>query len=48
MKKSAQAYYDILKGIGIILRTHRKESNPSLKTVTSNVPTYSPLVMVIL
>ena len=29
MKKSKQAYYDILKEIGIILRTHGKESNPS-------------------
>ena len=28
MKKSKQAYYDILKEIGIILRTHGKESNP--------------------
>ena len=28
MKKSKQAYYDIFKEIGIILRTHGKESNP--------------------
>ena len=28
MKKSKQAYYDILKEIGIILRAHGKESNP--------------------
>ena len=27
MKKSKQAYYDILKKTGIILRTHGKESN---------------------
>ena len=43
MKKSKQAYYNnILKQIGIILRTHRKELNLiSLKTVAS------PLIMVI-
>ena len=29
MKKSKQAYYDILKKIGKILRTHGKELNPS-------------------
>ena len=28
LKKSKQAYYDILKEIGIILRAHGKESNP--------------------
>ena len=28
LMKSKQVYYDILKEIGIILRTHGKESNP--------------------